>query len=202
MQHFNIQTFSENSQEQYCWKTDDITNTRINQEFVICTSPKIWLKLSLITKRTKLMYDFIWLRSVDRWGRAGTYGPRKSPWVLCHHPDLKLCMSELTALFFSKPPCNLTVRQEAACLQSLPVCNYLHSHFRRRMRPHCFLMEQHQGPEQVRRHSLSRDFWDVQAARCVDTPEPDVWGGTGTARQTLPLLRLPHFNDSYLKGNH
>ncbi len=109
----------------------------------------------------------IWLRCVDRWGRAGTYGPRN---------------------FFSKPPCNLTVGQEATCLQSLPVCNYLHSHFRRRMRPHSFLMEQRHGPEQVRRHSLSCDFWDVQAARCVDTPEPDVWGGTGTARQTLTLL--------------
>lgn len=128
---------------------------------------------------TKLKYDLIWLRSVDRWGWAGTNGPHKRLWVVCHHLDLKVCMSELTAFvfFFSKPPCNLTVGQVAACLQSLPVCNYLHSHFRRLMRPCCFLMEQRRGPEQVGRHSLSRDFWGVQAARCVDFPEPDVWFG-------------------------
>ncbi|KAI2650524.1 Keratin-like protein KRT222 [Labeo rohita] len=41
-----------------------------------------------------------------------------------------------------------------------------------------------------------------QATRCVDTLEPDVWGGTGAARRTLTLLRLLHFNDSYLTGNH
>ncbi len=29
-----------------------------------------------------------------------------------------------------------------------------------------------------------------------------VGRGTGAARRTLTLLRLPHFNASYLKGNH
>lgn len=99
---------------------------------------------------------------------------------MCHLPDLNVCMSKLTAfVFYSKPPCILTVEQVAACLPSWPFCNYLHSHFRQLMRPHCFLMEQPRGLEQVRQHSLSCDFWGIQEARCVNTPEPDVWGGMG-----------------------
>lgn len=54
------------------------------------------------------------------------------------------------------------------------VCNYLHSHFRQLKRPRCFLMEQRRGPELVERHSLSRDFWDVQPD--ASTPQNQICG--------------------------
>ncbi len=115
-----------------------------------------------------MKYDLIWLRSVDRWGRAGTYGPRDTVGSVSPSGSQSLHVRVDSFCFFflfSKPRCNLTVGQVAACLQSIPICNYLHSHSRRLMRPCCFLMEQRQGPEQDGRHSLSCD----QAARCVDT---------------------------------